>query len=44
VIGAPPVTAIFFSLPVAKNATHRPSGEKKGLVAPSVPVSNVACS
>jgi hypothetical protein len=33
----PPVTEIFFSVPLAKNPTHWPSGEKKGLMAPSVP-------
>src|SRR5450631_1519618 len=30
VIAEPPSTEIFFSFPVAKNATHCPSGEKKG--------------
>ena len=31
VTAAPPVTAIFFSLPLAKNPIHWPSGEKNGL-------------
>src|SRR5579863_6503879 len=30
VIGEPPPTAIFLSLPPAQNATHWPSGEKNG--------------
>ena len=34
---APPLTEIFFRLPAAKNPIHCPSGEKKGLLAPSVP-------
>src|SRR4030095_10674441 len=42
VAAAPPVTEIFFSLPPAKNAIHRPSGEKNGLSASSVPDSAVA--
>src|SRR5262252_6663370 len=40
--GAPPSTRIFFSLSCAKNPTHVPSGEKKGLEAPSVPASGAA--
>ncbi len=44
VTAAPPVTAIFFSLPPAKNAIHWPSGEKNGLAAPSVPASAAACN
>ena len=28
--GGPPAAAIFFSLPSAKNPSHRPSGEKNG--------------
>src|SRR5579863_1889071 len=39
---APPSTEIFFSLLSAKNATHCPSGEKKGAYAPSVPASSTA--
>ena len=34
-IAAPPSTEIFFSFPCAKNATHCPSGEKKGASAPA---------
>lgn len=41
VTGSPPSTAIFLSLPWAKNATHRPSGEKNGKDAPSVADSGV---
>ncbi len=41
---APPVLAIFFSFPSAKNPIHCPSGEKNGYSAPSVPVSGVAWS
>lgn len=41
---APPATAIFFSLPPAKNAIHCPSGEKNGLSASSVPDNAVACN
>ena len=40
----PPVTAIFFSFPPLKKATHCPSGEKNGLAAPSLPGSATACS
>ena len=36
VSAAPPLTETFFSFPPAKNPTHWPSGEKKGLTAPSV--------
>jgi hypothetical protein len=35
----PAASEIFFSFPWAKNPIHSPSGEKKGLVARSVPVS-----
>ena len=35
-IAEPPSTEIFFSCPCAKNATHWPSGEKNGPVAPRV--------
>src|ERR1700674_249665 len=42
VTAAPPSTEIFFSLLPAKNATHCPSGEKKGAYAPSVPAISVA--
>src|SRR5579863_2203920 len=34
VMAGPPSTEIFLSLLCEKNATHWPSGEKKGLVAP----------
>ena len=36
-IASPPSTETFFSFACAKNATHCPSGEKKGLNAPCVP-------
>lgn len=39
---APPSTAILFSLLPAAKATHCPSGEKNGTVAPCVPGSSVA--
>ena len=42
VTAAPPVTAIFLSLPPAKNPTHCPSGEKNGPSALSVPRSGSA--
>ena len=42
VTGDPPDVAIFFSRPSAKNAIHRPSGEKNGARAPSVPFSRTA--
>ena len=42
VTAAPPVTAIFLSLPRAKNPIHCPSGEKNGLSALSVPRSGSA--
>src|SRR5215831_9970715 len=42
VIAEPPFTEIFFSFPGAKNATHCPSGEKKGANPPCVPASSVA--
>ena len=38
----PPPASIFFSLPPAKNATDRLSGDQKGNVAPSVPASGWA--
>src|ERR1700690_2908035 len=41
-IAEPPSTDIFLSFPCAKNATHCPSGEKKGENASCVPVSSVA--
>jgi hypothetical protein len=41
---APPVTATFFRFPSAKKPIHWPSGEKKGLPAPSVPESGEARS
>src|SRR6202142_3268975 len=34
VIAGPPSTEIFCSFPCDENATHRPSGEKKGALAP----------
>src|SRR4029434_367166 len=37
VTAAPPVAGTFFNLPLAKNATHRPSGEKNGLRASAGP-------
>ena len=39
VIGSPPSSETFFSFssPAAQKATHFPSGEKNGVVAPSVP-------
>ena len=36
-MGGPPLRATFFNLFPAPNPTHRPSGEKKGYSAPSVP-------
>src|SRR5580698_9732798 len=39
---APPSTDILFTLPPAINPTHRPSGEKNGTDAPSVPGSSLA--
>jgi hypothetical protein len=39
VAGEPPWTEIFLSLPLAKNPIHWPSGEKNGVLAPSVPES-----
>ena len=44
VTAAPPAVEIFRSLPAAKNAIQRPSGEKNGLAAPSVPANGVARS
>jgi hypothetical protein len=37
VTGPPPLSDTFFSFPGTPNPTHRPSGEKNGLNAPSVP-------
>jgi hypothetical protein len=37
VSGAPPVTSTFFIFPVLKKPNHWPSGEKNGVVPPSVP-------
>ena len=37
VVGVPPAIGAFLSFPPAKNPTHRPSGEKNGRRAPSVP-------
>jgi hypothetical protein len=42
--GAPPATATSCSLPSAKRATKRLSGDQKGKVAPSVPGSGCAVS
>src|SRR5262249_49468040 len=42
VMAAPPDTETFLSRPSAKNAIHCPSGEKNGLIAPSVPGSGEA--
>jgi hypothetical protein len=39
VTATPPSTNIALSFPCAKNPIDRPSGEKKGLAAPSVPAS-----
>ncbi len=36
-VGAPPESATFFNSLPTKNASHSPSGEKKGSKAPSVP-------
>ena len=44
VTAAPPASATFLSLPSAINPTHLPSGDIKGLLAPAVPASGVACS
>ena len=44
VVGAPPATGTFFSCPFAENPSHRPSGEKKGSLPPSVPGRGCACS
>src|SRR5436190_6795573 len=35
--GTPPATATFWSAPLAKKPTHRPSGEKNGCAAAVVP-------
>src|SRR5262245_39227653 len=40
VAGEPPCTATFLSLPSAKTPIDWPSGEKNGVVAPSVPESS----
>ena len=37
VIGVPPASRVFFRASPATNASHAPSGEKKGSSAPSVP-------
>ena len=37
VIGGPPRTEIFFSMPSWKNASHSPSGEKTGITAAVTP-------
>ena len=45
VVAAPlPSTAVFFSAPPLQNPTQRPSGEKNGSDAPSVPGIAVAAS
>src|SRR5258708_30935562 len=41
--GGPPEDSIFLSLPPAKNAMKRLSGDQKGYVAPSVPAKGCAC-
>ena len=41
-IAAPPETDTFLSFRLAKNPIHRPSGEKNGCLAPSVPDSAVS--
>ena len=42
VVGGPPDASIFFSLPCARNATKRESGDQNGNAAPSVPASGWA--
>jgi len=42
VTGGPPVNGTFFSSPLAQKPAHRPSGEKNGAMAPSVPKSGWA--
>src|SRR4030095_11139748 len=42
--GVPPLTATFFTRPSAKNPIDRPSGEKNGACAPSVPEMATASS
>src|SRR5262245_6322599 len=37
VVTAPPLSGTFFRRPLEKNPSHCPSGEKNGIVAPSVP-------
>src|SRR4029450_8241315 len=44
VTGGPLATAIFLSLPWAKNPTDRLSGDQNGDLAPSVPASACAAS
>src|SRR5947209_497260 len=44
VIGGPPATSIFLSLPPAKNPNRRLSGDQNGCEPPSVPASAVAVS
>ena len=39
---APPFTETFLSFPPAKNPSHCPSGEKKGVLVPSVPATGLA--
>ena len=40
----PPLVSTFLSLPAAKNAMKRPSGDQNGNDAPSVPASGCACT
>src|SRR5258707_6204318 len=42
VTGEPPSTEIFLTFPLAINATHWPSGENTGAIAPPVPASSTA--
>jgi hypothetical protein len=44
VAGPLPSTGVFFNAPPLQNPTQRPSGETKGLDAPSVPGIAVATS
>ena len=39
-MGVPPSTCVFHNLPEARKATQRPSQEKNGPLAPSVPGSS----
>lgn len=41
-VATPPSTGIFFNLPSVQNPTQRLSGERKGLIPPSVPVMGFA--